>query len=92
MGIRRPIITFSFSPTKLSSAPLTAASDKTSVVRSNDAADNHELVYKAAREIPKIVTWAVAGSPPDAMTLEFSSSKRTFSVNSPGRKTVSPEV
>ena len=51
-GIRRPTMTFSFSPTRLSTRPETAASVNTRVVSWNEAAEMKELVCSEALVIP----------------------------------------
>lgn len=56
VGIKRPIMTFSFKPRRLSSAPSEAASPRTRVVSINDAAESHDSINKDDRVIPKIIT------------------------------------
>lgn len=51
-GIKRPTITFSFSPTSLSTLPATAASVRTRVVSWKDAAEINDLVCSEALVIP----------------------------------------
>ena len=67
-----------------------AASERIDVVSWNEAADRKLSVCKDALVIPKTITSAVEGSPPPANTLLFSSSNLSLSINSPGRRFVSP--
>ena len=60
-GISLPIITFSFSPTKSSTFPFTAASVSTLVVSWNDAADKKLSVASDAFVIPNSTRFPVAG-------------------------------
>src|SRR5215469_240577 len=78
-GIRRPMITFSLSPTSRSTLPLIADSVSTRVVSWNDAAEMKLSVDSDALVIPSSSGSAIAGSPPCVSTRPFSSSKRHFS-------------
>src|SRR5208283_49859 len=78
-GIKRPMITFSFSPTSLSTLPLMADSVSTRVVSWNDAAEMKLSVEREALVMPSSSGSAMAGSPPRVSTRPFSSSKRHFS-------------
>ena len=73
-GISFPIITFSFSPTKSSTFPLTAASVRTLVVSWNDAADKKLSVASDAFVIPSNTRFPVAGLFPSAIASLFLSS------------------
>src|SRR5713101_4321357 len=63
-GIRRPIITFSLSPTSRSTLPFIAASVSTRVVSWNEAAEMKLSVESEALVIPSNSGSAIAGSPP----------------------------
>src|ERR1700676_2339053 len=89
-GIKRPMITFSLSPTSRSTLPLMADSVSTRVVSWNDAAEMKLSVDSDAFVIPSSSGSAIAGSPPRVSTRPFSSSKRHFSTWSPTRNGVSP--
>src|SRR5229473_2958118 len=89
-GIRRPIITFSLSPTSRSTLPLIAASVSTLVVSWNEAAEMKLSVESEALVIPSNSGSAIAGSPPLVKTRPFSSSKRHFSVGAASWKSISP--
>src|ERR1700758_2671599 len=58
------MITFSFRPRRRSTLPLIAASVSTRVVSWKDAADSHDVVFRAALMRPSSTVCAVAGSPP----------------------------
>ena len=73
-GINLPMITFSFKPFKWSTFPRRAASVNTLDVSWNDADDKKLSVERAALVIPNKALFAVAGVPPSASTLSFSSS------------------
>ena len=64
-GIRRPIITFSLRPIKLSTLPSNAASVKTLVVSWKEDADNHESEYRADLVIPRFYLKAESRRPAD---------------------------
>ena len=63
-GTRRPTITFSFNPSKLSTLPETAASVRTRVVSWKDAADIKDLVCRDAFVIPCRTGFARASERP----------------------------
>src|SRR3989454_2297969 len=89
-GIRRPMMTFSFKPTRRSTLPLIAASVRTLVVSWKEAAEMKLSVERLALVMPRRSGSAPAGCPPSPSTRSFSSSKRHFSTWSPIRKSVSP--
>ncbi len=84
-GMSLPMMTFSFSPIRLSDLPSIAASVRTRVVSWNDAADSHDSVASDAFVIPMRIWRPLAGSPPSLTTRRFSSVKRMRSTSSPGR-------
>ena len=68
-----------------------AASVRTLVVSWNEAADKKLSVAKAALVIPSNAISPLASSPPNSLTLAFSSSKSNISIIVPGNNSVSPE-
>ena len=78
-GTRRPTITFSFNPSKLSTFPETAASVSTRVVSWNDAADMNDLVCKDAFVIPWRTGLALATASPCASAFSLASSNSSLS-------------
>ena len=89
-GIKRPTITFSFSPTRLSRFPETAASVSTRVVSWKDAAETKEDVCSDAFVLPCSIGMAFASYLLLPLPLAFtspnssrSSSSLTNSVESP---------
>ena len=89
-GIRRPTITFSFSPRRSSFFPMIAASVSTRVVSWNDAAEMNESVDSDALVMPSSMWWNCAGSLPSLMARSFSSSNSERSTCSSRMKRVSP--
>ena len=75
-GILCPTITFSLSPSRLSTFPLTAASFRTLVVSWKEAAEINDLVCNEARVIPCNIGVAVAGRASRAETIRLSSRLR----------------
>ena len=68
-GMSLPMMTFSLRPSRLSLAPLMAASVSTRVVSWKEAAARNDEVLSDALVTPSRTVSAVAGSPPSAMTL-----------------------
>ena len=89
-GIRRPTITFSFRPMRLSVLPITDASVSTRVVSWNEAAEMNERVCSEALVMPCSTGWHVAGLRFCTAALAFASSNSSRSICSPARKVVSP--
>jgi hypothetical protein len=86
------MITFSLSPSRWSTLPLSAASVSTLVVSWNDAAARKLSVLSEALVTPSSTGLAVAGSPPSASTWRFLSSYSNRSTSSPGSRSESPAM
>ena len=84
-GIKRPTMTFSFSPCNVSILPATAASVSTRVVSWNEAADMNEGVCNDALVIPNRTGLPEAGFLP-------SSIRRSLTSSSSMRSTLSPAI
>src|SRR4028118_990474 len=65
-GISEPTITFSFSPSRVSTLPLTDASVRTRVVSWNDAAEMNDRVCSEALVMPSSTGTPTAGFLPSA--------------------------
>src|ERR1700678_3139820 len=74
--MRRPTMTFSLRPRRLSTEPLMLASVRTRVVSWKEAAEMKESVESEALVIPSSSGRPIAGLPPLAITRSFSSRKR----------------
>src|SRR6056297_1961190 len=90
-GIRRPTITFSLSPRRLSTVPRTAASVSTRVVSWKEAAEMNDSVASEALVMPSRTRWNTAGRSPSLSSFRFSSITCTASSCSPCRNLLSPE-
>src|SRR6266849_6388150 len=91
-GIKRPTMTFSFRPNRLSTRPLIAASVKTRVVSWNEAAEIKLSVVNAALVIPSNTGFPRPGCPPLANTRSFSSSNNILLTLLPGKNHITPET
>ena len=89
-GIKRPTITFSFSPTSLSLLPIVAASVNTLVVSWKEAAEIKLRVCNEALVIPNKIGSATAALPPLRTALSFAASSSFLSTFSPFNNVVVP--
>src|SRR3989344_1414688 len=89
-GIKRPMMTFSLRPRRLSTPPLMAFSMSTRLVFWKDAADSQLLVRSDTSVMPRATDSALASLAPSFATRLFSSMKAVFSTMSPMEKLVSP--
>src|SRR6266566_2719716 len=90
-GISRPTMTFSLSPSRVSTLPFTAASVSTRVVSWNEAAEMNERVCSEALVIPSSTGCALAGLRPSALARSLTSSSSMRSICSPWISSVSPD-
>src|SRR6266567_952551 len=90
-GISRPTMTFSLSPSRVSTLPFTAASVSTRVVSWNEAAEMNERVCSEALVIPNSTGCALAGLRPSALARSLTSSSSMRSICSPWISSVSPD-
>ena len=89
-GTKRPITTFSFKSSNLSTAPAIDADVRTLVVSWNEAAEIILSAPTAALVIPTKTGSAIAGRPPLLIIFSFSSLKRLREIKSPSINLVSP--
>ncbi len=90
-GISRPTMTFSLSPSSVSTLPLTAASVSTRVVSWNEAAEMNERVCSEALVMPSSTGCAFAGLRPSSLARSLTSSSSMRSICSPWISSVSPD-